>query len=49
MTIPRPQPVIIDPSLLSRDELDALIRIGEILGPVSLDVEGGVRGGDYLP
>lgn len=49
MSPPFPRPIITNPSSLTRAEMDALLRIGKILGPVSLDVKGGIAGGDYLP
>lgn len=38
---PRTAPTVTDPSRLKRSELDALLRLGEVLGPVRLDLEGG--------
>lgn len=46
---PDPQPIITNPAVLTREEMDALLLVGEILGPLVLDVQGGIRGGDYLP
>lgn len=44
---PRVAQIITDPSVLTREELDALLLVNECLGPVVLDTTE-VPGGDYL-